>query len=130
MYGPLTLSCPFPGVFVISSVAVPDNPHFSSFDPDRYLLYLSHQSPGNVSILKGGPGREDLALSEVVSVGGSPAGINYNPTTGRVYVANAGSNSLSVLANMQPLSGTFANGQWGAIAVFDAERGNLVKYHC
>jgi hypothetical protein len=28
------------------------------------------------------------------------------------------------------ISGTFANGQWGAIAVFDAEGGNLVKYHC
>jgi DNA-binding beta-propeller fold protein YncE len=121
-------SCP--GANLVATIPVSGNPHFSSFDTDRYLLYLSHSSPGNVSILKGGPGGSELSVSEVVSVGGSPAGINHNSKTGRVYVANRGSSSLSVLANMQPLSGTFANGQWGAIAVFDAERGSLVKYHC
>ncbi len=65
----------------------------AAIDAPRGCLYATYPSPGLVSVVDIVNRRELGALP----VGQSPGGVGVDPTTGRVYVANEGSNTVTVI---------------------------------
>lgn len=77
------------------TVPLRTTPLLIAVDELRRCVYLTHPS-GGISVV-GVPARRVLAT---LAVGSMPAGVAVNPVTGRVYVANEQSSSVSVIQGM------------------------------
>src|SRR4051812_40146021 len=52
---------------------------------------------GSAVLMPSRPALAETTLGDPVTVGGAPFGIGVNPVTNRVYVTNAGSNSVTII---------------------------------
>lgn len=78
----------------------------TAFNQAKNRVYLVDNSNGKVLAIDA----TSLAVVNTVGVGTAPAGANFNPNTGHLFILNSGSNSVSVIADLLPPTITKAFG--------------------
>ena len=84
---------PLPGYFRYNAV-----PHFPAVNASNHLIYVPDFESNRLAMIDGTAIRGGgTAVFDTVAVGNMPTAVSVNPKTNRVYVANTGSGTLSVV---------------------------------
>jgi len=89
---------------VIAKIPVPGYsrynavPHFPAVNTSNHLVYVPDFESNRLAVIDGTAIRNGGAtIFDTVTVGSMPTAVSVNPRTNRVYVANTGSGSISVV---------------------------------
>jgi len=88
-----------------------DSPARFAFDPNTNLMYMTNFFTNQVSVLDGtksflGSDGADSPFILSIPIGNSADGIEINPTNQKIYTANSGDDTVSVI-DVDPASGTY-----------------------
>jgi len=116
---------------VVATVTAGSSPYDVAYDSGKGEVFVANSGSGNVSVICdgsascGGPPKLNTVVA-TVRVGSGPYGITYDAGKGEVFVANSGSDNVSVINDTSDaVAATVAVGSYPTDAAYDSGEGEV-----